>query len=455
MNPTTKFFPKKEVVIIVGFIFCITHGYAQHEYDLLGKGGRAAGMGYAFTAIADDATVMSWNPGAMVQIKKPELAVVNSLKVTNQKQTYWSANQYTPVYTFDYAGLVYPLIFSKNNLVFGVDYRNRINYKLELVRKWRDSDKHAKKNVTINAVSTSIAYSFTRFLGLGLSLSIWFSLGNEANIYEHYNTREIYGSSYYDQTIYNVSEKYSYSGHSATAGMLLDFSCYKIPLRFALKYESPHVLANDYNYDFQKRDYYHNNIDTLFSLIYNVKEDTYLPGILTMGISYRIGDYFTIAADYDRKPFKDNFYIWDYDEVYSYMTNDQSIVIRDTSYHENYYLLESNNDLHQFRIGLEYVLHPKFACIPIRAGWKNNPTSLSNYKKVSVNDSLVIVKDKQVFAYSLNVGLGIAMKRFSIDLAYERYQFSRDRRIGSFSDDLQTEKDVLHFFTLSAIWYIK
>ena len=32
-----------------------------------------------------------------------------------------------------------------------------------------------------------------------------------------------------------------------TAGILLDFSTFHLPLRFALKYESKFVLKNDYN----------------------------------------------------------------------------------------------------------------------------------------------------------------------------------------------------------------
>ena len=90
MNLITKFHFMKGIIMFFGFVFMnldgyaqpfIRRGYALHEYDLLGKGARSAGMGYAFNAVSDDATAMSWNPAGMVQIKKPEVAFVNSLLI--------------------------------------------------------------------------------------------------------------------------------------------------------------------------------------------------------------------------------------------------------------------------------------------------------------------------------------------------------------------------------------
>ena len=44
----------------------------------LGSGARALGIGGAFLSIADDATAASWNPGGLVQLKKPEVSIVGS-----------------------------------------------------------------------------------------------------------------------------------------------------------------------------------------------------------------------------------------------------------------------------------------------------------------------------------------------------------------------------------------
>jgi len=41
-----------------------------------GSGARAAGMGNAFIAVADDGTAATWNPAGLAQLRKPELALV-------------------------------------------------------------------------------------------------------------------------------------------------------------------------------------------------------------------------------------------------------------------------------------------------------------------------------------------------------------------------------------------
>ena len=60
----------------------------------VGSGARAIGQGSAFIAVADDATAASWNPGALMQLERPELSVVGSFLSTQQDfdpgSTGWS-----------------------------------------------------------------------------------------------------------------------------------------------------------------------------------------------------------------------------------------------------------------------------------------------------------------------------------------------------------------------------
>ena len=60
----------------------------------VGSGARAIGQGGAFIAVADDATAASWNPGALIQLERPELSVVGSFLSTQQNfdpgSTGWS-----------------------------------------------------------------------------------------------------------------------------------------------------------------------------------------------------------------------------------------------------------------------------------------------------------------------------------------------------------------------------
>lgn len=51
---------------------------AQSSLNRPGSGARAAGMGNAFIAVADDGTAASWNPAGLSQLRSPELSVVHS-----------------------------------------------------------------------------------------------------------------------------------------------------------------------------------------------------------------------------------------------------------------------------------------------------------------------------------------------------------------------------------------
>ena len=430
----------KTPILIFVFIFMISVIHAQNEYDLLGKGARAAGMGYAFNAIADDATAISWNPAGMVQIKKPEIAFVNSLKATKYNHIFYSDNIYNPQYNIDYAGLIYPLKVKMRDLSFGVSFQNKTNSK-SVYTTGNDTTlefEDYSTKLTINSLSISGAYSITRFLGIGISYNQWFSLGNKSDGYEYHNTRNwIDKEEYpYDLNTVELAETFKYRASNITAGILLDFSTFHLPLRFALKYESKFVLKNDWNGSFRSDYLYKNNIDTIYLEKWDGIQKGHFPAILAMGISYRIGDYFTIACDFDMKPFKDRDYSWDYSYCKFRITT-QTDTILCGSYNEIHHLTKSNSNLNQFRIGAEYIIHPKFALIPVRAGWKNNPTSIGDQ-----------VSPKQVFAHSLNFGTGVITKHISMDLAYERYVYNRDIII---MDNYYSEEKIFHFFILSLI----
>jgi hypothetical protein len=211
-----------------------------------------------------------------------------------------------------------------------------------------------------------------------------------------------------------------------------------------MKYESRFTLKNDYDIAGEVKFAYENNIDTILIEESKGVEKYYFPGIIALGLSYRYGNYLTIACDFDIKPFKGRDCLFDYGWDFNYYTNGQTPPVLDPTdpYHEKYYLLKSNANLNQFRIGAEYIFHPKFGLIALRTGWKNNPTSISSYAE----DFTPV---KQVHASSINAGAGFTTKHFSIDLAYERYKFKRT------DINYRNEEVRYHFFDLSVIYYLR
>ena len=447
MNFNSRFQSIKRILLITGYIFIIVPATAQKEYDFLGKGARAAGMAYAFSAIADDATAISWNPAGIVQIKKPEIAFSNSITFTDNRNTLWSDLNYQPGYVIDYAGIVYPFKWKKKDLAFGISFQNEMNYKYNYSNDKniiinQKSNHKGKNNVTVNSVSLCGAFSITRFLSFGFSFNQWFSLGNKANSYSSYNTKLFDSLNYeYEKSVYTTTENFNFHRCNYSGGVLLDFAPYNFPLRVALKLDSKFALCNDYEVSHQSDYIYNNNVDTTWLDALKGTEKYFFPVITSIGLSYRFNDYLTIACDYDIRPFKENVYTWEFNESFSYSASDRETYLWeiDTIYAFN--LLKANENLNQFRIGVEYILHPKFALIPVRAGLKNNPTSINSYNESKLTE-------KQVFAHSINVGCGVVTRRFSIDLAYELYKYDR------IDADLYRDIQLYHFLVLSAILFL-
>jgi hypothetical protein len=96
----------KRLLFLMSLVFMVAAVKAQSIYDydfdldLYGKGARAAGMAYAFNAVADDATALSWNPAGIIQIKKPEIAFSNSIINTEYRHSIYEYD-YKPVYLFE------------------------------------------------------------------------------------------------------------------------------------------------------------------------------------------------------------------------------------------------------------------------------------------------------------------------------------------------------------------
>jgi hypothetical protein len=307
------------------------------------------------------------------------------------------------------------------------------------------SIQHGKKTVTVNSVSFSAAYSINRFIGIGISYNKWFSLGNKSETYSLYYDKKLYPEApenHPDESIYTRTKTYNYSANNFTVGILFDFSPWHLPLRYTVKYDSKMWLRVDNDYNGSTEYNYYNIADTNWLNSIEAIDKYEFPGILTNGLAYRIGNYLTISCDFDIHLCHDNSWIEDYHQTRSMATGNQEITYFDFNGHLKSPFLYDYIAFNQYRIGIEYILHPEFGFIAIRTGWKSNDEEKQTFDK-SGNPV------KRTRGTSINVGTGIARKRFSIDLAYEIHWYQRR------DEDYEIEKRTDHYFVLSAIWYIK
>lgn len=98
-----------------------------------GSGARALGLAGAFTAVADDATAASWNPGGLTQLERPEASMV--ARYSHESDRHRSHSQSFLVGEDDfgdpglnYFSLVWPFRFMRRNWVFSANYQEAYDF---------------------------------------------------------------------------------------------------------------------------------------------------------------------------------------------------------------------------------------------------------------------------------------------------------------------------------------
>jgi len=162
---------------------------------------------------------------------------------------------------------------------------------------------------------------------------------------------------------------YEFSGFNMGAGLLLNMKGLSnpIPLKFGVLTRFPYTLKQD-------------NVNT------DYEHEIDMPFMIGFGASYRIGEFFTLAADYEMRKYSDS---------------------------DNF-----ENDLNEFRLGVEYILESDLGVFPLRAGFKTVPTIETDVEVSIVNDAFRYTEKDQVIGSSFSIGTGFISGRFSLDVAY-------------------------------------
>ena len=138
------------------FAHALSPGSTGANFLRLAVGARAAGMGEAFTAVADDASAAGWNPAGLVQVEDRQIFFVHGLWPSLVNQDFVSYVQSWDKYSFG---------FSANFLASGKMYRTVEN----------TSGDYAGTNGQFESVDSAFMFSFaqkTGGFGFGATLKI-------------------------------------------------------------------------------------------------------------------------------------------------------------------------------------------------------------------------------------------------------------------------------------------
>lgn len=330
----------------------------------MGSGARALGMGGAFIGISDDATSVTWNPAGIAQLIRPEISLSGGYKGEdwNPGDAYYGySNSH---FALDFASLVYPLSFSRMRLVFSFAYHNI----MEPYYEYTDTVDYVASTYinyeqlkgAMAAITPAIGFNMGPF-SLGASFDIW-KFGPS-----YYYFKRFYGTGF--DTTYEYKEKNNPSSLGINLGALLSNPNLKIGGTVRL----PHKLQQKIKWEDKWSGDYEDEKSGEFD-----GSEIGLPIMFGLGGAVILGNIFTVAVDYEMRP-------------YSKMTFNG---LEDTTVY----------DCNQLRVGAELMFNVDKFALPLRVGYMTDPRTYGD-------------NNGQVVGHTFTGGMGVVIDRFSFDLA--------------------------------------
>lgn len=417
----------------------------------VGSGARAAGMGNAFVAVADDATAASWNPAGLVQLLRPEVSVVGLYAAQTETRhagtdpTFGGENHWDQT-SLNFASLVIPISLNDRNVVFSLSRQELYRFDRSMsfsLTKHADSglsgpvisqsvdvthEQDFMQEGSLSALSLSCAAEVTPRLSVGFSLNIWnddlvgdnsWTKHEQADAYAHLRTETISGI--FEQTFATRQEitdtRTLEKGISAHMGLLWRPSeswmfglCIKTPLEADLVRRSK-TSTRDLTED-----------TAPMTVSTRASEQMDFPGSIAVGASYRHSDFFSISADVTRVD-------WDLFRLHTAGT-EVSPITGDNANEADIPVT------YAVRMGAEWLRPIGGTIVPLRCGVFYDPEPTAD----GVRD-----------AWGVSCGAGILLHdRASIDIAYT-YRWAEETPLTSV--DGAGLEDAQHQIMLSTIFY--
>ncbi len=347
------------------------------RWNITGAGARAAGMGGAFIGVADDATAVVWNPGGLTQLYRPEVSIVSKFNSTKSVLGDWENTKSN--FVLEFASAAFPFMDSK--LVLAAAYQKPIN----LFEDFKSGSTEIQSTGGADTFTFGAGYQALPFLSVGLAANMWFGNLEYDERYYEYDYDSYWDEWYSYEGTYEYEQ--TFSGFNMIFGGMINLDNLEnpVPLKLGITYRTAFDLEAEENgliteeEIWELGDYFYEEWETEGT----VKNE--MPSMLGFGASYRLGDNFTLALDYETRAYgKSNI-----------------------NAHED--------DLNQFRVGAEYLIVSDFAVVPFRVGYQSVPTLM-----VDINNDPII-------GAGVSLGTGLIFEKFALDTAFTMAVNENDR----------------------------
>jgi hypothetical protein len=402
----------RKILFVTAVMIFIQSLNADLDWNITGSGARAAGMGNAFIGIADDATAINWNPGGLTALEHFEASVVGAW-VTDIEEYSFTDNIGTDNnddffydhLNFNFLSMAYPMTLSDRKLVIAAAFQKQLDFfsEDEQADELNNYSYRYESEGGIYTANLGAGYQVLPYLSVGATANIWMG-GSESNHEEAWDT--------YVQTAY--AENNNFSGFNLVLGTVFDMSAIKenVPLKLGLVLKTPFDLDYDYYYEFSDTDGY--------SYTEEISGTVEMPFMFGMGASYRFGENFTVGIDFERRNYAKSKFKWEDD------------ITGDTG---ESYMSATEDDVTQFRFGMEYLIITDAVVVPVRLGIFSYPTLWANednqlyYQGDDTYGNPIYESDfdastlEQLVGTGISLGTGVIFESFSLDLSFSLFSY--------------------------------
>lgn len=390
------------------------------EFNNSGGGARAAGMGGAFVGIADGELGYSWNPAGMMSVDKVKLGV----QVASIGDNFASNIAHiSPLYSepnigpreikrehfsLNFAGFVAPFEFMDRDWAVGGGYRNVFDMIMEYnTPGFAGTQNEYSQDRGVDAISASIASNIITGVSAGLTINSYLR-NSESNDYVGASEAAI-SQNLMDTIIVDVWRNVNshYSGVNVDFGLHGDFGMFSGGFVFHSPLKLKEKIKHTYSLIVPPEPF--GWIDR-FTATYDI------PFSYSIGIAVKPIENLTLAADFDSRSLSEVELSFDYEQV----------AFSDTTYNPGW------EDVNQFRIGAEYIYDSGFADIPVRVGFKNEPSTGKQLLELgydAVNSTWVETFGDQITTNIISFGTGLYFEKVWFDLAYQFGSSSYNRTV--------------------------
>lgn len=375
---------------------------SRPSFAILGAGARAAGMGGAFTALADDASAASFNPAGLALLVTPEVSFAFDARERHDDHAPFTvltsdgADRYTGSRDelasggLNFAAFTLPFTVAERNLTVQLFTHRLVDFTFDGSRTFQQLEESGEATAAyrqridqdgaISTVGLAAAYQWTQRLSLGLTLAHW--QGDWSFATETRETEVASG----DETVLRFEQDHEWSGWNATVGLLLRYRYLNVGASTRLPFDGAYrvdsrLLAST---------------TTPFEPESSFDGRLRWPSSYTLGLALKPTETWIVTADYAE-------YDWDDMVIHGLGTEDLNFFdlapeSRSTTANRG-----------QWRFGTELTLLPGESVIGLRAGYTVEPRPERLGRSAEAAN-----------ATTWALGVGWSWRGWSIDVAWQQ-----------------------------------